>query len=81
MTSRTFGTRDIVKTMDLAKDNGIKIYYANGLATTELPKGYLYQGLTGLTLDVSGMPLFRAWYVISLDVKELVDNKEQWTEE
>jgi len=78
MAKKTFGTGDIVKTINLAKDNGITIFYSDGLATLELPKGYLYNGSTGLTLDVYGLMLFQAWYQISLDVKELVDNKDQW---
>lgn len=81
MAKKTFGTGDIVKTMTLATDNGIKIYYSDGLATLELPKGYLYNGATGLTLDVSGLMVFQAWYQISLDLKELVENKEQWVKE
>lgn len=72
---------DVLATLDLARANGIRVSYSNGLATTTLPSGYLYNGTTGLTLDVVGLTRIAAWAEIAKDVQELVDNKSSWTKE
>lgn len=79
MTKRTFDTKQILATIALARDNEITIFCKNGLATLELPKGYLYAGSTGLTLDVSGMSVGQAWYELAQDLDELVANRTLWT--
>jgi hypothetical protein len=70
-----------LKAINLAMTNGIKISYKNGYADLTLPSGYLYNGATGLSLDVKGKTTLEAWQEIYVDVQELVANKEQWVKE
>lgn len=81
MAKKQFTMADVLATLDLARANGIRVSYSNGLATTTLPSGYLYNGATGLTLDVVGLTRIAAWAEIAKDVQELVDNKSNWEKE